>query len=113
MLENRQFTANPGDPGGTHGWDDTSPQLDSYEEGPMPDMRAIFLARGPGINTDNKVANWIKLVDEYQVFCYLLGIQPEHHNGTWARVYGFLKHPPASINEQIVVTFLYTCMLLF
>ncbi len=105
MLEDRQFTGIPKGkgPGGTHGWDDTSPLLDEYEEGPMPDMRGVFMARGPGIAADNKVTDWIKLVDEYQLFCYLLGIQPEQHNGTWARVQGFLRNPPTSANVKIAL----------
>ncbi len=53
--------------GGNHGWDDTSPNPNSYEEGAFPDMRAVFFARGPAFRNDGHQADWIKLVDEYQV----------------------------------------------
>ena len=76
--------------GGTHGWDDTSPDPKGYEEGPMPDMRTTFLLLGPSISK-GKAINWIKLVDEYQVFTYLMGIKAEPHNGTWSRVKGLFK----------------------
>ena len=31
-------------------------------------------------------APWIKLVDEYQIFLHVLGLQGDPHNGTWTRV---------------------------
>ena len=34
----------------------------------------------------------IKQVDVYQVFCHLLGFDPQPHNGTWASVRDFLKN---------------------
>ena len=74
--------------GGHHGWDDTSPDPDGYEEGEefyiftrtnchvdlrtvlirtaMPDMRGIFFVNGPRFK-ENHTVPWIKLVDEYQV----------------------------------------------
>ena len=72
---------------GGHGWDDTSPDPDGYTEGPMPDMRTVFFARGPSIKKDQRI-DWIKMVDVYQVFTYLLGVKAEPHNGTWSRVQG-------------------------
>ncbi len=39
-----------------------------YEgEGSSPDMRGIFVARGPRFAKGGKVVQWIKLVDQYQV----------------------------------------------
>ncbi len=65
MGKCKTFKGNAGASGGTHGWDDTSPKGDGYEEGPMKDMRAIFVARGPKFKKNYK-HQWIKLVDEYQ-----------------------------------------------
>ncbi len=75
--------------GGKHGFDDTSPEVDGYEEGPEPDMRGIFFANGPGFKP-GFVNPWIKLVDEYQVFLRLLDIQGEEHQGDFSRVEGML-----------------------
>ncbi len=48
-------------------------------------MRGIFLAKGPSFK-QGFVNPWIKMVDEYQVFLEVLGIQGEPHEGTYERV---------------------------
>jgi len=48
-------------------------------------MRTIFFARGPAFKRNHET-QWIRLVDEYQIFLYALGIKGEPHNGTWERV---------------------------
>lgn len=70
---------------GLHGWDDSSLEENGYLEGGHPDMRGIFLAKGPGFKP-NHSHPWIKLVDEYQILMKLLTIPSEPHNGTWERV---------------------------
>ncbi len=49
------------------------------------DMRAIFFANGPSFKSGH-VGPWMKLVDEYQVFLSVLGLEGEEHEGTWERV---------------------------
>ena len=61
------------------------PLQDAYEEGTFPDMRTVFFGKGSGFRTGVTVP-WVKLVDEYQVFLHLLGIEGEEHEGTWDRV---------------------------
>ncbi len=103
MLEDRQVTGTPKGYGGTHGWDDTSPTPGAYEEGSMPDMRGIFMARGPGIDANGVVTNWIKIIDEYQLFCHLLGIKAEPHNGTWERVTEFPSSSTSKVNTSYLI----------
>ncbi len=88
--------------GNGHGWDDTSPQKGDYIEGKSirlkltsvskntssagiyPDMRGIFIASGPAFKS-GVIVDWIKLVDEYQIFLevnYLL-----HPKMFWAKKY--------------------------
>lgn len=40
------------------------------------------------------VAPAIDLVDIYQVYCELLGVRPQPHNGTWARARALLAAEP-------------------
>ena len=65
--ENYTTSNDSNDSSWDHGYDDTSPDPNGYEEGACPDMRAVFFARGPGFRNDGHRADWIKLVDEYQV----------------------------------------------
>jgi len=71
--------------GGHHGWDDTGSQAKGYSEGGQPDMRAIFFANGPSFKAGH-INPWIKLIDEYQVFVHVLGIEGEEHQGDFDRV---------------------------
>ena len=48
-------------------------------------MRSIFYALGPKFKPGCS-APWIKLVDQYQVFKHVLGIDGEEHSGSWDRV---------------------------
>ncbi len=52
-------------------------------------MGAIFFANGPAFKA-GYTNPWIKMVDEYQIFTTILGIQGEEHEGTWERVEGML-----------------------
>ena len=68
---------------GMHGWDDTVEK--QYDEGKYPDMRGIFMANGPKFKSGHS-HEWIKLVDEYQIFLQVLDLEGKPHNGTWERV---------------------------
>ena len=72
-----------------HGWDDISPNADSYEEGGYEEMRGIFYAMGPSFKS-GYAQEWIKLVDEYQILARVTGAVPEPHSGNWERVQGML-----------------------
>ena len=48
-------------------------------------MRTIFYGAGPGFRRGITVP-WIKMVDQYQVFAHLLGIDGEENMGNWERV---------------------------
>ena len=77
---------------GVHGFDDVC-QGEEYCEGGFPDMRGIFVASGPKFKSGNHVVPWIKLVDEYQIFLRVLGLEGKPHNGTMSRVEGMFKEP--------------------
>ncbi|CAJ0571437.1 unnamed protein product, partial [Mesorhabditis spiculigera] len=51
-----------------------------------PEMRGIFLAKGPAFKVNEKYGP-IDMVDVYQVALNILGIEPPHpHNGTWSQI---------------------------
>nr|CDJ87169.1 Type I phosphodiesterase nucleotide pyrophosphatase phosphate transferase domain containing protein [Haemonchus contortus] len=63
----------------TGGWDPETPQ-----------MRGIFMARGPAFKVNEKVGP-IEIVDIYQTLLNILAVEPAHsHNGTWSNVEGML-----------------------
>lgn len=41
---------------------------------------------------------WIRLVDEYQIFLKVLGLQGMPHNGTWSRVQDMFVEPTSAAN---------------
>lgn len=51
----------------------------------MSDMRAIFIARGPAFKK-KLIHPPLHMVDHYNVFCHILGIEPLPNNGSWSRV---------------------------
>lgn len=59
---------------GMHGYDNAD-----------SDMRAIFLASGPGLKK-NFVSPPFYNVELYQLMCNILGVNPNPHNGTWSKV---------------------------
>ena len=79
---------------GDHGYSDVS--LNYESEGANPDMRSIFMAKGPAFQSGGVVLPWIKQVDQYLLFAKTLGIEPRPNNGTWERVKDFLKAGAAS-----------------
>ena len=65
-----------------------------------PDMRTIFMAKGPSFKKHYQ-GEPLKLVDMYQIYAHVLGIEPQPHNGSWARVRSYLTNH-ASSNIKIV-----------
>ena len=84
--------ANPGTNGvedqnlGNHGWNDNTPNGNYDSKGIMNDMRGIFMARGPSFRSDGAIVNWIKLVDEYQIFLRAIGIEGLPNMGSLQRI---------------------------
>ncbi|XP_067136105.1 glycerophosphocholine cholinephosphodiesterase ENPP6-like [Centruroides vittatus] len=56
----------------------------------MSDMRAIFMARGPAFK--NLISPPLHMVDHYNIFCHVLGIEPLPNNGSWHRIKDMLRH---------------------
>lgn len=66
-----------------------------------PDMRTIFMAKGPSFKKHYQ-GEPIKLVDIYQMYAHVLNIEPQPHNGSWARVRSYLTND-ASSNTEILL----------
>ncbi len=89
-------------------------------------MRGIFIASGPAFKS-GVIVDWIKLVDEYQIFLevnYLLhpkmfwaknyvgdalcikvlGIEGEEHQGTFSRIEGMLAESEPEDGDEISAT---------
>lgn len=74
----------PGDEictGGTHGYD-------NY----YPDSRAMFMAHGPSIKTNNSIKPFIN-TELYELMAELIDIVPEPNNGTRGSLHHILKSP--------------------
>jgi len=84
--------------------DQTEIGLSGYDP-KEPDMRGIFLAKGPDFKSTGSEYPPIKLVDVYQVFTHLLGLDPQPNNGTWEDVKDLLLdlEEPNSANRTIGV----------
>ena len=61
--------------------------FDAYK---VHDMMAGFVAQGPGILKGYESHKPLVQTDHYNLFCYLLGIQPEKNNGTFSNIADFL-----------------------
>jgi ectonucleotide pyrophosphatase/phosphodiesterase family protein 6 len=68
-----------------------------------PDMRGIFLAKGPDFKSTGDVYHAIKLVDVYQVLTHVLGFPAQANNGTWEDVRDLLIDPNAAPNRTFGV----------
>lgn len=64
------------------------------------DMRGVFMARGPGFHSDGHTYAPIELVDVYQMFCFLLNIDPQTNDGVWDRIRALLRNSSAPINAN-------------
>ncbi|XP_023340595.1 ectonucleotide pyrophosphatase/phosphodiesterase family member 6 isoform X2 [Eurytemora carolleeae] len=56
-----------------------------------PDMRGIFMARGPAFKDTGEVLPPVQLVDVYELLCKVLDIEPRPNDGIFARIQAFLK----------------------
>lgn len=72
---------------GNHG---PSPGIHGYDP-VMPDMWGIFYARGPAVRRGSAGPSMIRMVDVYNVLCFMLGIYPAANSGAWNDVRTFLE----------------------
>lgn len=75
-----------------------------------PDMRGVFMARGPGFVDSNEPQPPIHLVDVYRMLCFLLDIQPLPNDGIWDRIRNLLKNSSVSVKSSVVLTTLLTLL---
>jgi len=88
---------------GSHGYD-------PYE---VPDMRGIFLARGPKLR-NNYISPPLQMVDVYNILCNLLSMQPLPNNGTQSiyKEIGVSKPYTSDCrNRQYSITVISYCLL--
>ncbi|KAK8787061.1 hypothetical protein V5799_023163 [Amblyomma americanum] len=76
----KTLPGNHGPPPGIHGYDPM-----------MPDMWGIFFARGPAVLRGSAGPSMIRMVDVYNVLCYMLGMDPAANSGSWNDVKTFLE----------------------
>jgi len=69
-----------------------------------PEMRGVFMARGPGFLSSDYPQPPIHLVDIYQMICFLLDIDPLPNDGIWDRIRALLKNSSVSLNSSVVLT---------
>lgn len=60
-------------------------------------MRTIFMAKGPAFKKHYQ-GEPIHLVDVYQIYAHVLGIEPQPNNGSWSRVRSYLTNSASMIN---------------
>jgi len=77
-----------------------------------PDMRGIFLAKGPDFKATGEEFPPIKLVDVYQVLTHVLGVNPQPNNGTWEHVKDLLVDPNRASSRTISATNLFIVLIL-
>ncbi|CAG2174264.1 unnamed protein product, partial [Oppiella nova] len=88
--------------GGNHG----------YSVETSPDIRAIMYGFGPALKK-NYTSDWISMVDHYNLFCHILGINPIPNNGTDAKAKAMLVSSSGNRAHYSVLLFsiLVTCVL--
>lgn len=75
-----------------------------------PDMRGVFMARGPGFVESSRPQPPIHLVDVYRMLCFLLDIEPLPNDGLWDRIRNLLKNSSVSVKSSVVLTILITLL---
>lgn len=75
-----------------------------------PDMRTIFMAKGPAFKKHYQ-GEPIHLVDIYQIYAHILGIEPQPHNGSWTRVNSYLINSASSTQFLKVTPILSTLLI--
>ncbi|CAG2178962.1 unnamed protein product [Oppiella nova] len=88
--------------GGNHG----------YSVETLPDIRAIMYGFGPALKK-NYTSDWISMVDHYNLFCHILGINAIPNNGTDAKAKEMLVSSSGNRAHYSVLVFsiLVTCVL--
>ncbi|CAG2174457.1 unnamed protein product [Oppiella nova] len=88
--------------GGNHG----------YSVETLPDIRAIMYGFGPALKK-NYTSDWISMVDHYNLFCHILGINAIPNNGTDAKAEAMLVSSSGNRAHYSVLLFsiLVTCVL--
>ncbi|KAL1437669.1 hypothetical protein MTO96_048697 [Rhipicephalus appendiculatus] len=76
----KTLPGNHGPPTGVHGYDPM-----------MPDMWGIFYARGPAVQGGKGGPNTVRMVDIYNLMCYMLGIEPAPNSGSWSELKRFVN----------------------
>ncbi|KAL1476526.1 hypothetical protein MTO96_036437 [Rhipicephalus appendiculatus] len=76
----KTLPGNNGPSPGVHGYDPM-----------MPDMWGIFYARGPAIYGGNGGPSLVRMVDIYNLMCYMLGMDPAPNSGSWNLLKGFVN----------------------
>lgn len=54
-----------------------------------------------GFHSEGKVYEPIEIVDVYQMFCFLLDIEPEENDGVWDRIKALLRNDASSHSNVI------------
>jgi len=83
FIRERRSPSVHGEHWGSHGYD-------PFE---VTEMRTIFLGKGPGFKR-GFVSEPLMQTDHYNVFCRLIGVNPNPNNGSIERVTGMLVDPP-------------------
>nr|XP_037280137.1 glycerophosphocholine choline phosphodiesterase ENPP6-like isoform X1 [Rhipicephalus microplus] len=76
----KTLPGNNGPSPGVHGYDPI-----------MPDMWGIFYAQGPAIQGGNGGPSLVRMVDVYNLMCYMLGMDPAPNSGSWNLLKGFVN----------------------
>ncbi|XP_022254254.1 ectonucleotide pyrophosphatase/phosphodiesterase family member 6-like [Limulus polyphemus] len=71
---------------GNHGYDPNS----------LSDMRGIFYATGTKLKKGYK-APPVKMVDQYNLMCHIIGLEPLPNNGSWDIIRPMLSNAPISV----------------
>jgi len=81
----------------------SKPGISGYDP-EEPDMRGVFMARGPDFISSSTPQPAIELVDVYQMLCFLLDIDsPEPNDGVWSRIRNLLKNSSVTVNSSVVL----------
>jgi predicted AlkP superfamily pyrophosphatase or phosphodiesterase len=72
----------------------------------LPNMRGVFLARGPMIKKKFYLRHGIENIDIYPLICHILSMKCERRNGSFERIRAFLKND--SSKTSLSQLFLFT-----
>lgn len=64
-----------------------------------------------GFINDGSVHDGIELVDVYQIFCHLLGFEPNEHDGVWERVKAMLRNTTVANSAPSILVIISVALL--